>query len=442
MLLAPSLGLCLAVLAAEVPRLPPGVDLAAPADDLVAARLAEAFRLLEGTPTGTALLRSARAQKVAWELADDEEWMYYLQNDNRVRVGRAFVLRYPPEQLAYMFAHELEHARQIAVMGAPPGYSADELEFGGLSAQARVWAELGAPTQDAAWQASRAWLKDNALWLSHPEAAYFGWRLRRFPRNAGLSDPGQEGGESAQRVRAYWERLAAEDAAWRRKNAGLIPMPPPEAALAALRGMMEPSLRAALDGQPLSPGEFSAWLPDFLQALPKLKEGADFPLPAPPSGKDLQLLALLEHEVAVAKLRGGGWLLRKGSERSVPVADLKGKLEVLAHTHPAHIQDDALGRAPSSRDFFDDEAPRLLLVTRYGLTRYKMPERLRDPRTGESFDPRALSYQSFRDRIYGESGPPYTGELARESVRDPIAFYRRIGMEVEPADFSAGPFSG
>ncbi|MBI2362932.1 MAG: hypothetical protein HYV15_06070, partial [Elusimicrobia bacterium] len=329
MLLAPSLGLCLAVLAAEAPRLPPGVDLSVPAGDPVAARLAEAFRLLEGTPTGNALLQAARRQKVAWSLEASEEWMYYLQNENAVRVGRAFVERYPAEQLAYMFAHELEHARQVAVMGGPPGYNADELEFGGLSAQARVWAELGAPAEDAAWQSSRAWLKDNAVWLAYPEAAYFSWRLRRYPRNAGLSDPGQAEGEGPARVREYWTRLAAEDAAWRRANAGKLPPVPPSVLREAFHGMMEPSLRAALDGEPMAGGEFSAWLPAFLQAVPALAAGADFPLPAAPTGKDLQLLSFLEHEVAAAKLKDGRWLLRKGSERTVPLEDLKGNLELL-----------------------------------------------------------------------------------------------------------------
>ena len=82
----------------------------------------------------------------------------------------------------------------------------------------------------------------------------------------------------------------------------------------------------------------------------------------------------------------------------------------------------------------------MFLVTRGGLTRYKMPSRIKDPKTGEPFDPRALSFQAFRDRIYGEAGPPYTGEFAQESVRDPVAFYRRIGMEVEAGAFEGGLF--
>ncbi|MBI3297957.1 MAG: hypothetical protein HYZ75_07330 [Elusimicrobia bacterium] len=420
------LGAVLAASAAEPPRLPPGVDLGAQDGGPVMERLVDAFRRLESAPTGAGLLASAVRQKVRWKLDDGQDWMYYSQNDNEVRVGRAFVERYRPEQLAYMFAHELEHARQVAVMGAPPGYNADELEFGALSAQSRVWAELGAPAEPEAWKAGRAWLKDNALWLTHPEAAYFSWRLRRYPRNEGLSDVDE--GEGAGRVKAYWLRLAEEDAAWRR--AASLPAMPPERTLEAFRGVMDASLRVALDGRDAAPGTFSAWLPDFLQALPALKEGEDFPLSAAPAPKDLQLLAFLEHEVAVYQLDGGAWKVRKGSERSVPLDDLRGKLRVLAHNHPARIQGDALGRAPSSRDFFDDEAPHLFLVTQAGLIRYKMPARLRDPKTGELFDPRALSYQAFRDRIYGEAGPPYTGELAQASVRDPAAFYRGLGMEV------------
>lgn len=428
--------------ALEIPPLPPGVDIEVDAEDPVAARIAEAFRLLEKTPTGAALLKSSREHKVRWKFAPDFDWMFYTQGDNEVLAGGQFIARYPPEQLAYMFAHELEHARQIAIMKTPPGYNADELEFGGLSAQSRVWVELGAPVQAETWKAGRAWLKDNALWVSHPDAAYFSWRLRRFPGGNRAADSDEAGPD---RVRAYWERLREEDAAWRRANKAILPDLPPEATLDAFRGTMDASLGVALDGKEKAPGEFSAWLPDFLQALPALKPGSDFPLPAAPSAKDLQLLSFVDHEVAVVKLRGGGWLLRSGSERTVDLDSLKGKMELLAHTHPPDIQNDALGRAPSSRDFFDDEAPALYLVTAAGLTRYKMPKTIRDPETGEEFDPRALDYQAFRDRIYGESGPPYSGRYAQEAVRDASAFYRRIGMEVESVSFKdaakSGPFA-
>ena len=37
---------------------------------------------------------------------------------------------------------------------------------------------------------------------------------------------------------------------------------------------------------------------------------------------------------------------------------------------------------------------------------------------------------AFRDRIYGEAGPPYKGKAAREAIKDPAAFYRRLGMDV------------
>ncbi|MFI5351120.1 MAG: hypothetical protein ACHQ2Z_16370, partial [Elusimicrobiota bacterium] len=309
-------------------------------------------------------------------------------------------------------------------------YDADELEFGGLSAESRVWVEMGAPIDPPAWKEGRAWLKDQALWLSRPNAAYFSWRLRRYPRQQGLEDVERQGipPESAGRVRAYWRSLSGEDAAWRRRWRERFPVLSADQVHEAFQTVMDASLRAA-GAAPIG-GEYSPWMADLLEALPNLKPGEDFALPSTPALKDLRLLAYLEYETAVYQLDDGRWLARKGTELTVPLDDRRGRLRALYHNHPAHIQSDPLGAAPSSRDFYDDEAPVLGLITAAALTRYKMPPILKDPRTGEDFDPRALSFAAFRERIYGEAGTPYKGKPAREAIKDPAAFYRRLGMDV------------
>ena len=428
--------------------LPPGVDLGAAAGNSAEARLADALLLLEKTPTGAALLAAARENNVQWEINADYDWMSYHGGKNTIRIGHAFVARYPPEQLAYMLAHELEHARQAAFMGGIPSYNPDEAEFGGLSAQSRVWAEMGAPTESETWRTGRAWLKDNALWLTHPEAAYYAWRLRGFASHrVSLSAVERDKNryEGSDRVKVYWEHLAQAESSWRQNFPGL-PVPSPERTLGAFRSVMDASLNNALKalGRQIAPapGEFSDWMPDFLQTLSSLKIGEDFSLPAAPAAKDLQLLAFLEHEVAVYQLDTGDWRVRKGSEMTVPIDDLRGRLKVLIHNHPIRLRDDLVGRAPSARDFFVDEAPLMFLITLEGLTRYKMPAQVLDPRTREFFDPRILTYQAFRDRIYGEKGPPYFGDLAQECVRDPESFYRRLGMDVTAVPFSDVPQLG
>ena len=127
-------------------------------------------------------------------------------------------------------------------------------------------------------------------------------------------------------------------------------------------------------------------------------------------------------------------------EDSVRTEDLRGRMRIIAHNHPYFYQEDPLGKYPSGRDFYDDDADVMFFIARRGLFRYKMPEYIRDPQTGELFNPRLGTYKAFRDRIFGEDGPPYTGPLAREAVKDAMAFYRRLGMSVQDSPWGRAVF--
>ena len=226
---------------APLPMTVPISKMMALAPDATKARLAEAVRLLRETPSGSELLRLAEADGTRIVIREGYDWLVYFDNTDNVQLGPAFIATYDVKELAIVIAHELEHARQNHL--GMSGYFAQEREWGALSVEARVWVELGGSFDVERWRTGHAWAREHVLWTAYPAAAFYTWQVRSKATTIEQAMTDEALRPQADKVKAYWEQLQREEAEWRQRWAGRIPVFSEEILVETFRGLMRDSVR-------------------------------------------------------------------------------------------------------------------------------------------------------------------------------------------------------
>lgn len=211
--------------------------------DASQARLDEALRLLLATPSGAELFRLAEAGGTRIIIRKGYDQASYSDEEDQVQLGPEFMSRYDARELATFIAHELEHARQNHLMGVRT-YFALEREWGALSAEARVWVELGAPFDRERWRRGNAFLREHVLWTRYPRSTFYSWEVRNNYALTTAQAMAKEGLRPyAENVKAYWERSLVEEAEWRRLWTERMPVFSDEMLAESFRGLMHDSVR-------------------------------------------------------------------------------------------------------------------------------------------------------------------------------------------------------